>query len=184
MTDDVNISLPTGPAPNGKLSAVNDSLLNTAVHLKPNISPSGAAGKQKQSWAGKTTQLQFRTNARAIVWKGKCCRKFCNSKKTQKLEEEKGGEGCNQWQTCWWGTAEGHWFDNDRTKGGSLVAVKVTEEDNVICVPPNIPLLLYLKLCSLTLALGLKVLFTTNVLADNEYLNVSQVISFSPLGHI
>ena len=126
--------------------------------------------------------LQFRTNARAIVWKGKCCRKFCNSKKTQKLEEEKGGEGCNQWQTCWWGTAEGHWFDNDRTKGGSLVAVKVTEEDNVICVPPNIPLLLYLKLCSLTLALGLKVLFTTNVLADN--LNVSQVISFSPLGHI
>ena len=98
VTEDAPTSLPTGPAPNGKLSAVNDSLLNTAVQLKANIFPSGAAGKQKieLSWKNNPDALQFRTHAGAIVWKGKCCRKFCNSKKTQKLEEEKGGEECNQ----------------------------------------------------------------------------------------
>lgn len=57
-----------------------------------------------------------------------------------------------------------------------LVAEKLTEANNVICSPPNIPFLHNLKLCILTLAMGLKVLFPTYVLADNEYLNVSQVI--------
>lgn len=45
----------------------------------------------------------------------------------------------------------------------SLVAVKLTEADNVICSLPNIPFLHNLKLCSLTFAMGFKVLFTTYV---------------------